>query len=99
MSTACTGRANVPDYAQAAAALLRLAQPFFDSYSSCLKGFEDYENWLDLRRFAETLISRRAMQLNRVEMEELHRLLPSCLCGPDVEFLLAHSFNDLSERG
>lgn len=97
---------------QAGAALLRLAQPFFNEWSrqtapSTLtpkigdftiepQGRSAHLTWIALRGTCERLHSRQSMELQPKELVVLRMALSACPPGPDVDFLNSLTFK---ERG
>lgn len=85
----------IPKYTQAAAALLRLATPFFYRLErDPILPSVNFDNWKTLRLTARLLTERGAMMLTATERCALRATLEMCPSGGDVAFLMGETFEE-----
>jgi hypothetical protein len=83
----------VPFYEIVAAALFRVATPFFVlTYAGGVADMRSYARWEFLRSIASFLLISRDLRLDFLQRQTLTDVLRFCERSPDVEFLKSVEF-------
>jgi hypothetical protein len=91
-----TEHVSIPSCDIVAAALVRVAMPFFVIASSGDGLGLDFARWQFLRYLAATLSLRRALELSFTDRRCLAATLELCEPSPDVDFLKSIEFAERS---